>query len=194
MISHYQNNKNYDFSGKHPDEDVILILRRHWFVAVIYFLPAFFFLLIIIVFQVMFSGVNLINNFPLGKSGFYLVQSILLMFWWLTVAIIWVNYYLDVWIVTTKRVINIEQIALFRREISELEHGKIQDVTTEVVGFIPTMLHYGDVHIQTAATKNRFVFKEVPNPTFVRDVIMKLQQKATDEQARREGQILRGKL
>ncbi|HHX58346.1 MAG TPA: hypothetical protein GX706_01085 [Candidatus Moranbacteria bacterium] len=194
MNNNYQNKPVYDFRGKHPDEDVILMLRRHWFVAVIYFSPAILFLLVIVIIQAVVGGTSMIETFPLGKGGFYLMQTILLMFWWLAMAIIWVNYYLDVWIVTTKRIINIEQIALFRREISELEHGKIQDVTTEVLGFFPTLLRYGNVHIQTAATLNRFIFKEVPSPAFVRDVIMKLQQKATDEQMRREGQILRGKL
>ncbi len=194
MVSNYQHNKKYDFRGKHKDEDVILMLRRHWFKFILHMLPSLFFFLAIVVIQIVFTSTGLALDFPLGKTGFYLFQTVLLMFWWLVTAIIFLNYYLDVWIVTTKRVINIEQIALFRREISELEHGKIQDVTTEVMGMIPTLFKYGNVYIQTAASKGRFIFKDVPEPVFVRDVIMKLQQKATEEKMRKEGQLLRGKL
>jgi hypothetical protein len=73
-----------------------------------------------------------------------------------------IDYYLDVWIVTNERVINIEQKGLFSREVSEKELHKMQDITSDVDGFWATMLNYGDVYIQTAGEKERFVFKHIP--------------------------------
>jgi uncharacterized membrane protein YdbT with pleckstrin-like domain len=100
---------------------------------------------------------------------------------------------LDVWIVTGSRIVNIEQVALFSRNISELKHNKIQDVTSEVKGIIPTLFNYGDVYIQTAGNKQRFVFKQISDPTNTRNIIMQLQKKAVLEEKREEGEILRGK-
>jgi len=73
-----------------------------------------------------------------------------------------VDYYLDVWIVTNMRIINIEQKGLFSRVISEKDLDIMQDVTSDVSGFLSTLLEYGDVFIQTAAETERFIFKEVP--------------------------------
>ena len=38
--------------------------------------------------------------------------------------------------------------------------GKIQDVTSQVQGVIPTLFRYGYVYVQTAGEKERFVFKK----------------------------------
>jgi hypothetical protein len=47
-------------------------------------------------------------------------------------------------------------------------------VTSEVKGALPTVFRYGDVFVQTAAEKERFDFREVPEPDAVRDMIIKL--------------------
>ena len=106
----------------------------------------------------------------------------------------WIDFYYDVWIVTDQRIISIEQLGLFRREISELEHGKIQDVTTEIHGIVPTLLKFGQVYIQTAGEKARFTFKQVENPVMIRSVVMALQKNAIKQQKREEGAIMRGKV
>jgi hypothetical protein len=67
-------------------------------------------------------------------------------------------------------------------------------VTTEVHGVIPTILKFGNVHIQTAGSKTRFEFKQVPDPMLVRTMIMKLQKKALKESKIKEGELLRGKV
>ncbi|OGF33927.1 hypothetical protein A2223_02390 [Candidatus Falkowbacteria bacterium RIFOXYA2_FULL_35_8] len=47
--------------------------------------------------------------------------------------------------------------------MSEKDLGRMQDITSDVKGFLPTILNYGDVHIQTAGEEQRFVFKQIPN-------------------------------
>jgi len=74
------------------------------------------------------------------------------------------DYYLDVWIVTTKRIINIEQKGLFNRVIAEHELDKIQDVTGEQKGFFATIFSFGDVLVQTAGEVPMFIFRQVDNP------------------------------
>lgn len=184
---------DYHFKGKRKDEEIILMVRRHWIILVGEFLPMFFFLLALIFFD--FIGPFIFSLLPIQTSPalFNLFESFLYMFFWVMLFIIWVDYYLDVWIVTDQRIVNIEQKALFRREISELEHSKIQDVTTEVHGIIATLLKFGFVYVQTAGQRSRFVFKQVPKPQLIRTLIMKLQKQALREEKIAEGEILRGK-
>jgi hypothetical protein len=192
--TNFQNNyKHINFKGKKPDEEVILLLRRHWLVFIFRFFPFFLgFLFLIIVNQI---GPVLFEFFGLDVdvSFFYFFISFLGIVLWLATFITWVNFYLDVWIVTDSRIINIEQAALFSRHISELKHNKIQDVTSEVKGIFPTLFNYGDVYIQTAGNKARFAFWQIPKPNYTRNIVVQLQKRAILEEKRQEGEIMRGK-
>ena len=108
--------------------------------------------------------------------------------------ILWIDFYLDAWIVTNERIININQKGFFNRDISELKLTKIQDVTSEIVGFIPTILGYGNIYVQTAAEMERFAFYQIPNPNEVKNIIVQLQEKERKSEEREMGQAIRGEL
>lgn len=158
-----------------PTEQVVHVLRRH----PLTFLP--YFLLFIVLLFVPFALYQLISNlFPefflgpvvrplsiLAASIFYL-SSCLFFFGH------FIMYYLDVWVVTTERMIDIEQFGLFSRSISELELFQVQDVTTDVHGVFPTFFNYGDVSIKTASSNASIVAKQVHNPNRVREAIVHL--------------------
>jgi len=184
---------NLVFKGRKANENIILLLRRHWLVFIFRFLPFLFLLIGIIIFHAFGTSVFTFLNLQFDLNWFYLVESFFCILWWLALFITWINFYLDVWIVTDNRIVNIDQVALFSRNISELKHNKIQDVTSEVRGVIPTLFNYGDVYIQTAGNKQRFAFKQIFNPTNTRNIIMQLQKRAILEEKRTEGAIMRGK-
>lgn len=189
----YQSNANdYIFKGRRENEEVVLFLRRHWLILVFKLIPAVFFLGTLV--AIFFLEDNLLIYFGWEKAFFDLVYFSLFMFLWILLFIIWIDYYLDVWIVTDQRIIDIEQNSLFRRSISELEMGKIQDVTAEVIGVIPTLFNYGYVYIQTAGEKERFIFQQVSSPNRIKNIIMQIQKKSILEEKKEEGAILRGKL
>ena len=75
--------------------------------------------------------------------------------------------------VTNEHIIDIEQKTVFNRIVAKLELERIQDVTAETKGFMQTVFNYGDVYIQTAGERERFVFKDVPSPQFVADIILR---------------------
>ncbi len=185
--------RNYSFYGKRKGEEIILLLRRHWIILFLKLFP------LVIAFGLITAGFFLdfgfLGSFLVGldRELFYLVYSSFVLFFWLITFIVWIDYYFDVWVVTDQRIINMEQFGLFRREVSELEHSKIQDVTVEIHGLLPTLIRYGYVHIQTAAEKSRFIFKQVPDPQRVRIIIMKLQERAIAEDLKEESLIMRGK-
>ena len=108
--------------------------------------------------------------------------------------ILWIDFYLDAWIVTNERIINISQKGFFNRDISELKLTKIQDVTSEIVGVIPTILGYGNIYVQTAAEVERFTFYQIPNPNEVKNTIVQLQEKERKSEEVEMGQAIRGEL
>lgn len=157
------------------NEKAILILRRHWF---IFFKSILFFVFLAIMPVIFFITINGFVTDILER--YFLFPFLLLLFSayylgiWLFLFANFIDYYLDAWIVTNIRILNIEQKGLFSRVISEQKIEKIQDITSEVHGIIPTFLDYGDVHIQTAGTQQRFIFKKVPHPADTRKKILAL--------------------
>lgn len=104
-----------------------------------------------------------------GGSAFFL-------FAWLFLFQLFLDYYLDSWIVTTRRILNIEQNGLFGRTVSELRLYRIQDVTAMVNGFVKTVFNFGEVEIQTAGERERFMFEEIPKPNEVAKTILELSE------------------
>lgn len=172
-------------------EEVIKIIHRHWFNIATQFMLIFLmtaFMIAVFVFLPSFA------SFFQEKSSWSLMLffvSMFAIFIWLYSFFIWIDYYFDIWIITSERIINIEQKGLFIRSMSEVKYSKIQDVTAEEKGVIPTMLDYGDVFIQTAAEKERFVFRQVPNPYGLKDMIMNMQKEQIKEESNELGEMIR---
>ncbi|MFA4941450.1 MAG: PH domain-containing protein [Patescibacteria group bacterium] len=166
----------YRLPGKLPDEKVMKVLRRDLFILVKKIL--FFLLLLILPFVLSYLvATSIFPEILFGQISyplFILLVSFFYLFLWVFFFFSFIDYYLDVWIITNERIINIEQQGFFARTISEQRLERIQDVTSEVEGFFPTILKYGNVYVQTAGAKERFFFSEIPNPDEVRDTIIKL--------------------
>ena len=151
------------FPGQEPGEKSIMILRRHpWImvkVIIIYIFLALlplFFKYFLINLDIFFSeATTIILNLLLSLYYFFIITLFFRA---------WLDYYLDIWVITSERIVNIEQKGLFSRQVSAQRLHRIQDVTAEVKGVLPTFLHYGDVYIQTAASQPRFIFKKIANP------------------------------
>ncbi|HRH32517.1 MAG TPA: PH domain-containing protein [bacterium] len=158
-----------------PKETVKLFLRRHWIDLLRIFLFSGAMLLVPVVIGVVLQlGDVQVLHHPLWSVVVMLaLASYLLIVHALTLTEI-TDYWLDVWIVTSERVINTEQQGLFNRLVSEVHLGQIQDITSETKGLLETFLTYGDVYVQTAAEKERFRFKNVDNPDDVKITISQL--------------------
>ena len=100
----------------------------------------------------------------------------------LVAFLIWLFYYLNVQIITDRRIVDIDQVGLFHHEVSELHIENIEDVTSEVSGVLGTVFNYGDVYVQTAASIERFEFSDVPNPGSINKLIPDPYEKIPPEQ------------
>src|SRR3989344_1347222 len=155
------------FPGQQDDEDVYMVIRQHWFIFVIRL--SLWFLFVAILFaadQYLPRYAPFLSASPY-KEAFTLIKSIYLLFLILGLLMLWVIYYLNVQIVTNERVVDIDQHSLLHHKISEVYLSRMQDVTAEVNGLLPTFFNYGNVYIQTAGEVERFVFSRIPNPTGV---------------------------
>jgi len=109
-----------------------------------------------------------------GKAFLTVLASLYYLFIWISVYTLFVDYYLDIWIVTTHRIVDREQKGLFNHVISEQSLEQVQDVSSTVKGVFPTLLDYGQVLIQSAGATNLFNFKQIPEPEVVSRRINKL--------------------
>lgn len=130
-----------------------------------------------------FEEISAFMENPLTRVILILGGSIYALSVWLFLFSAFLDYYLDLWIVTNDRIMNIEQHGLFGRTISELDLSNIQDVTSEIKGIFATVFNYGNVHIQTAAEEKRFVFEQIYNPHAVRQAILDMVEEDRRRQA-----------
>jgi hypothetical protein len=154
-------------------ETCVFFLHRHWHVLLQIFFPIFLLYLIpgLLLFFFWEKVTPFIQHEIYGPISF-LILSAYVCGVWLLAFVEFVDYYLDVWIVTNKRILNIEQLGLFHRTASELALSTVQDVTSEVKGILPTLFNFGTVYIQTAGETRRFIFKEVPDPEEIKEKII----------------------
>ncbi len=179
-----------------PGETILMEVRRHWFV----FLSRAVGLLLGAIAPLVLGGF-LIGLLPSQAVAFFqsdgaitvFAYALWLLLLWVMFFVQWTNYYLDVWYVTEKRIIDVDQKGMFHREVANLRFDKIQDISVEVRGIIPTFLNFGDLRVQTAAEDSTgFFMRNASHPEEVRKVIFsrhnreaeKMQHKNTTEQTR----------
>lgn len=176
-------------------EKLIRVIHRHWFNVILQFVPmialALFMLACFLVFPQSFPERWADPHF---RSLFLFLESIFALFLWTFSFFVWVEYYFDVFIITDTKIVDVEQKGLFSREVSELKFERIQDVSVEVKGLIPTFLNYGNLHIQTAGEEKRFAFKAMPNPYEIKNLIMSLQKEQIREETNELGEMVRAEI
>lgn len=123
-----------------------------------------------------------LKNFPslftgqITYPGLIIIATIYYLSVWLFFYSNFVNWYLDIWIITNDRLIDIRQEALFARTIAELDLYKIQDMASEVKGIFATIFNYGNVFIQTAGEQERFELLNIHDPHNLRKKIADLSE------------------
>jgi hypothetical protein len=161
--------------NQRPDEHVVLFLRRHWF-ALLAIVSAFT-LLVGVPLLLGWYFIDTVQEWfghPVMGPLLVVIGSIYFLSIWLFAFLEFTDYYLDTWIITNERIINIEQQGLFNRTASELDLAAVQDTTAEIRGIWQTLFTYGQVYVQTAGEKGRFHFKNIDNPEHVKELVTRL--------------------
>ena len=138
-------------------ETVLMVVRKHWFLMVG---PVMVFITLVVLPAIVLTFLPFFTqevNQETIKSLINLGLSLFFMLLFLLLFLFWVLYYLDMWVITTSRIIDIEQHGLFSREISEIPLGRVQDVTIEIHGIIEMLLKFGTIRVQTAGEREFFI-------------------------------------
>lgn len=160
-------------------EELVVKVRKH---LIVYLSDLMFhgtglvlFVLVIIVFSYLSNGEI--------TSYVSLASSVLVLFTWLSFFASWTSNYFDVWYVTNRHIVAINQKDLLDREEAFMEFRRIQDVFFEKQGFLQTYLNYGTLRVQSAGTEQEFIMKSVHDVEEVAHIIMELRDKVKGEGA-----------
>ena len=157
------------------NEKILYTARKHWFIfstetIFIYILAVAPAVLMILPEGLRLSLFNFLHFSGNVGALFFALWSAWLLSLWVTFAMLWTDYYLDVWYVTNYRIIDVEQRGLFSRSMSSFRFDQIQDVTISVSGLLATIIDFGTIEIRTASEET-FKFKDVSHPNLLKETI-----------------------
>lgn len=145
-----------------PDEKIVAIYRQY---GVTYAgAVTLSFILLIIPF---FFLAWLFGHGIFGVLGFCLLLGFAV---WFSLRKI-IAWYYNVFIISDRRIVDIDQRGFFDRTVSEVAYGKIQDVSYRIKGILPTLLHFGTVVVQTASNTANLEFDRMKNPEQIVDLM-----------------------
>lgn len=158
------------------DEKIELVLRRHWFVFLAPLAKPVLFILIPFAIILWLFGISFFMS--LLESFFWAIIITGWFFFWLLFALYeWFVWYFDIFILTDKRIIDVEQKSLFSKNVSEITYDKIQDTSYQVSGIAQTFLKFGTVNVQTAGSDVAITINDVADPAIIQEKISELTKK-----------------
>ncbi len=171
-------------------ETIVRVVHRHWLrlalvgvfdlallVATLLALGAFD----TIAFSLAAPYAILDNLVPLSLFSLALLTLVL----WTHFFLVWTDIWLDVWVITTSRVVAVEQQGLFVRRIASFPFTKVQDVTSRVHGALATWLDVGDVELHSASDET-LVLQDVAAPHLLKEELVAAMAAAASRGALRE--------
>ncbi|MDD5252215.1 MAG: PH domain-containing protein [Patescibacteria group bacterium] len=82
-----------------------------------------------------------------------------------------VIWFWNAFIITTRRIVDVDQRGLFERAVSEATYDKVQDVSYHVKGVWQMLLGYGTLFVQTAGAQATLELDGVRRPKDIHHVI-----------------------
>lgn len=122
------------------DEEVIMVVKRHW---IVYILLSLVFLswIILSIWLYVFFDAWFINH---------LINILFWMFFSILMYIKWLDHELDMYAITDNRIIWIDQVAFLNRVVTECNLWQVQEVNSKTKWLFANMLNYWTLTILTA--------------------------------------------
>lgn len=151
-------------------EVLVMKVHRHWWFIALRVIGLMLLALVPLALYValQLAGILLLEG---GFVGAIVLTTLWALVLWALFWQFWTTYYMDIWVVTNRRIIDIDYQRLFDRNIAMLRLDRVQDVTTHVSGILPSLLRYGSVVVQTAGSEKEFVIDQIARPEQLRDAI-----------------------
>lgn len=168
-------------------EIVLKLCHRHWW----YLWPrtilwVLFAIVPVIVAALILDAIGVLDDLGIF---FWLIAAAWLIWWGVRLALNWYRYANDVWIVTNQRIIDSFKSNPFNHRLATADLVNVQDISVEKIGFIPTMLGFGDVVCQTASGGDGGAFRiiGIPKPETVQLLIDRERDKERNRLGRGPG-------
>jgi hypothetical protein len=171
------------------DEKILKVVRKHWWIIFTRVGTSVLLMLLPPIALSIASGVladtidlTLVTTSYRAELWFAYLGWILVQ--WIAIANFWTDHYLDLWAITNRRIVAIEQNGFFRRFLSSFRLERLQDMNISVTGIIPTLLNFGRIEAQTAGGSNEeFATNNMPDPRGLKALIIR----SADERQRSVG-------
>ncbi|OGH21429.1 MAG: hypothetical protein A2958_01800 [Candidatus Levybacteria bacterium RIFCSPLOWO2_01_FULL_38_13] len=151
------------FQHQKQDEKIILLLRRHFITNLSWLLIS---AVLIIAFPIFISVSNdFANLFPFLPNGLLFFSA---LFYYLIILsyilISFMDWFYNITLITDRGVVDIDYSNIVYHDVAMTNLNLIEDVNYTKVGFIRSLLNYGDLFVQTAGGKENLEALAVPNP------------------------------
>lgn len=162
------------FDTREPDEEVLLLVRKHWVTNVPWVLTTIGLLLFSFLFFP-FLRSNFFSDILFIPDSYLLVFS---LFYYVVLAgfVIqqFATWFYQIGVITKERIVDVDFHTLMSRNVAYTDIVDIVDVEIIQKGFLHNSFGYGTVHLQTEGLKANFEFINIPNPHVVADLISDL--------------------
>lgn len=154
-------------------EEVLAEVRKHVIVYLEDVIAHFFAITV-------FGGIAIVLAHK-GSYGAYsaMVLTFVVVLFWISYFYAWTRNYFDVWYITNKHIIAINQKDILHREQVSIEYERIQDVFFEKNGLLSTYFGYGRIRVQSAGTEQELIMDTVADVEEVVKKIIELRDVAT---------------
>ncbi len=159
--------KKISFYGRDKDEEVVLIVRRHW----IAYAPDLFITLLVLLLPLILLSLSLtfpILGTPILYTGMFVLSVGVACTLLLTTFLKW---YYTIHIVTDQRIVVVKMNNAFFNSYSEAQLEKIEDITHQHVGLLGTFFDVGNLDIDTAGHGVDFELTMIPKPRDMQDIL-----------------------
>ena len=166
------------FKWQDPDEVVFLRLHKHNAILIRNLIFPLFVLLVALV-GCGYWYLQIQATLALAVGAFLILIPLLFILYLI------VDHYNDNYVMTNKRVVHEERVPLIHESRSEIPLRTVQDIQQSQEGLLAQLCDFGDLIIETAGERGHVIFRQIPNPTQIQEVIFE-QIRRTQAGARAE--------
>lgn len=162
------------------DEQVLAVVRKHWAGLAGIIVTSFVALIALLILAVVL-GTD--SSTQIDRSTYTLIMAVgllvigIILFMLLLISYIYRQSRLTI---TDRSLLQIVQSGLFNRKVSRLSMSNVEDVSVQENGFLPTILNFGTLTVETAGEEDNFIFPMCPYPNRYAETILEARQKYAD--------------
>lgn len=164
------------FETQEKEEQVVLFLRQH---LITLFAPAVLVVGMALAPVALLPFLSTFLTLPVEIPTSYIIVGT--AFWYVVTfglaLMSFLRWFFNIYIVTDKRIVDIDFLHLLYKEFSEARLERIQDISFKSGGILAAFFDYGDAYVQTAGEMPNIEFVSVPKPARVVETISALLEK-----------------